>query len=141
MIGINFTSENKNYSKSLKTAASLAILIMLVFTQTSVHEFFKFPNLIDHFTEHRQHDRKMSLVDFLKMHYALDKECDKDYEKDHELPFKKCEIPIFDIVIPSKEIEVIRILHMRYHIENSERFINVFFSNSLLRKIWQPPKK
>ena len=82
----------------------------------------------------------MSFIDFLRLHYTHGNLKDKDYDKDCELPFKKCDTSTFYIVIPSKKIEVALIPQFEIINEIQLQHISDFVVIDLWSKIWQPPK-
>jgi|CXWL01.1.fsa_nt_gi hypothetical protein len=69
--------------------ALLIILASLVMTAgTELHQFFRIPVLINHYWHHRQENPSITLLEFLKLHYADNHPDDKDESEDAALPFK-----------------------------------------------------
>ena len=67
---------------------NFAILLTVLFAchQTPVMQIMKFPVLVEHFNKHKQSE-KVSIIEFLKEHYAADHN-DDDQSEDNKLPFK-----------------------------------------------------
>ena len=66
-----------------------AIFFLLLFISTTeLKELFRVPVLVDHFLKHKDSDRSMSVIDFLKIHYVGEKQDDNDDQEDGQLPFK-----------------------------------------------------
>lgn len=71
----------------------LYILVIFISAEsTSLDQFLKLPVLFEHFKEHQQRDPRVSLLDFLSMHYWGQDLDDNDNDRDMQLPFKKVNI-------------------------------------------------
>lgn len=68
------------------------MLLLIAASTTELHQLFKLPILFQHFAEHKSRDSKVSLVEFLSMHYWGDDLNDDDNDRDMQLPFKKLDI-------------------------------------------------
>jgi len=55
---------------------------------TELHQLIKLPYLVAHFHHHREGDKSLSLVVFLKIHYLGNHPADNDDQEDDRLPFK-----------------------------------------------------
>lgn len=106
---------------------------------TELHELFKIPVLIEHFSEHKCKDKSLSFSDFIYSHYTNDV---PEHDTDTKLPFKSH----VDIVQPSAliasnviEIEQITSFLTLTHEVNLPKS-TFFISTSHLSSIWQPPK-
>ena len=62
---------------------------------TSLHQLFKIPFLVTHYTEHNRLNSEVSVIDFLSMHYWGTDLNDNDQDKDMQLPFKKASASAF----------------------------------------------
>lgn len=85
---------------TMRTAATILVLVLLMSIQTPVGQLFKFPLLIEHFVKHQKQDG-VSLFGFLVDHYT-DGHKDADLPEDEQLPFKS--IILYSIgyaVVPS----------------------------------------
>jgi hypothetical protein len=124
----------------LKKLIPILFLSAYLVSTTELHEFFKLPKLVEHYIENKSEDNKITLIDFMVMHYCnLD---DGDKSKDRQLPFKlnnKCENIInigfnsfhtIQISLKSEPIEA-----NSYNIDTID-----FITSSYLSSIWQPPK-
>jgi hypothetical protein len=80
-----------SYFCNVKKIASLFLLVIMLFSQTELHQLLRIPRLIDHFAEHKEKSPDLSFMHFIKMHYGADSDGDSDGSKDQELPFKSTE--------------------------------------------------
>ncbi len=68
----------------------ILIILSSVFINgaTELHQLFKLPFLLEHYRHHKQEDKSLTLVDFLRIHYTKNHPADNDDNEDNELPFK-----------------------------------------------------
>jgi hypothetical protein len=116
---------------------------MLSFSE--LHQFLRMPVLIQHFMEHRQKDRSISLLAFLKEHYINQYIRDADYQRDQQLPFRHTDCCVASINANiSCECPVNNLVEVPVHTTiTSNRFIvHDEDSHSLLSvaDIFQPPR-
>jgi hypothetical protein len=126
----------------LKKLIPILFLFIFLVSVTELHEFFKLPQLVEHFIEHKSEDNKITLIDFLVMHYSDSNHANSDKSKDMQLPFKshnKCEsitnigfnsFHTIQISLKSEPIEI-----NFYNIDSI-----AYLSSAYLSSIWQPPK-
>jgi hypothetical protein len=72
----------------LKKLAAIFFLTTYLFSSTEAGELLKLPLVFRHFTEHKQENCRISLLQFLDMHYMHGSPKDKDFDRDMQLPFK-----------------------------------------------------
>ena len=72
----------------VKKILPIFLLSIYLVSVTELHEFFKLPQLVEHFMEHKSEDSKTSLLNFLMTHYANADDGDGDKSEDMQLPFK-----------------------------------------------------
>jgi hypothetical protein len=65
---------------------------------TSLDQFLKLPVLFEHFEEHQERDPQVNLLAFLSMHYWGQDLDDNDNARDMQLPFKKVNINIHQVL-------------------------------------------
>jgi hypothetical protein len=111
----------------------------IIMAGTELHQLFKLPVLVQHFKEHQQEDKDISLVKFIIMHYFSGSPRDKDYDRDMQLPFKTADCTaLVSIAVPPQSITAVR---PEFSIEHSYPLVK---NNTLLARhladIWQPPK-
>ena len=70
----------------MKATITIFLLVLLASVQTPLGQLFKLPFLMEHFYKH-QNQGGVSLLDFLKSHYASTHH-DADLPEDNQLPFK-----------------------------------------------------
>lgn len=126
----------------MKKLIPIFFLSVYLVSTTELHEFFKLPQLVEHFIEHQAENKTITLIDFIVMHYSNADDGDDDKSKDMQLPFKshnKCESTSniafnsfhnIEISIKSEPIEA-----NSYNIDTID-----FISSAYLSSIWQPPK-
>ncbi len=128
----------------MKKLFSILFLSIYLFTAIQLNEYLKIPVLVEHFSEHKQENPKLSLWDFICEHYSHVEVFDADYEKDMKLPFKSnhsccsCSsiftflsaIQTFDFENKSFQNE-----YKKPNFGYTFSFISNFHSS-----IWQPPK-
>ena len=97
--------------------------------------------LVEHFTEHREENRNMTLWQFLYVHYAMGDVKDSDYDKDMKLPFKthdNCVSSFTNVYLPSAKVSIekpIQFLQKKSFASKGQFLLTSFLSN-----IWQPPR-
>lgn len=126
----------------VKKILPIFLLSIYLVSVTELHEFFKLPQLVEHFMEHKSEDSKTSLLNFLMTHYANADDGDGDKSEDMQLPFKShhdcanfantgfISFNSFCLAIKSTPIE------SKIYKTHSLDFI----SSAYLSSIWQPPK-
>jgi hypothetical protein len=77
-----FTFEN------LKKITAILFVSVYLFSYTELHQLVKIPLLVEHFREHRQEDKNISIWAFLKIHYLEKMVKDSDFDKDQQLPLR-----------------------------------------------------
>lgn len=115
--------------------------VLLAMVSTELHEILKIPVLIEHFKKHKAEDDKMSLLTFLKLHYA-EVVYDDDAAEDEQLPFMSFNEYNFSHVLCEKP----NLLSVQHHVEcTPEEDVRLGYLSShipviYLSDIWQPPK-
>lgn len=72
----------------MKKTIALASLLVYFFASTEAKQLFKIPVIFQHYAEHREENRQLSLLDFLDMHYMQGSLFDQEDDRDMKLPFK-----------------------------------------------------
>lgn len=126
----------------MKKITAILFLVIYIVSVTEAHEFFKLPQLVEHFIEHKAEDNTTTFISFLTMHYASSDDGDDDTSKDMQLPFKShhdCEnlantgfIAVNNYSLKDRSTLVETNTYNKYSID--------FISSSYLSSIWQPPK-
>lgn len=111
---------------------------------TELSELLKLPVLVEHYFEHKEKCPKMSVIDFLVLHYndhLKDHPTDHDYAQDQKLPFMvHTQTLSFNFISPQPiviEFETTSLTQIKdkIMITNDSDLGNTFHSF-----IWQPPK-
>ena len=88
---------------TMKNAASIFFLTLMLSIQTPVGQLFKFPLFIEHFIKHQKQEG-VSLLGFLAEHYATDHN-DADLPEDEQLPFKNIAVHAIGYAIVTPVIQ------------------------------------
>jgi hypothetical protein len=102
----------------------------------------KLPVVFQHFKEHQQEDKNISIARFLSIHYLHGSPKDKDYDRDMQLPFKTSHDCISSIAIVFVSIMAPFTISKPVEIIQKKNYIvlNQYIQSSYLASIWQPPK-
>lgn len=99
------------------------------------------PLLVEHFIEHREENKDITLYQFLYNHYARSSVKDADYNKDMKLPFKthdNCLASIINVYLSSHKVVITNPVQL---IENKHfKTKEIFLQSIFLSNIWQPPR-
>ena len=115
-------------------------LIYLIST-TELNQLLKLPILVEHYSEHKEQDQKISFFKFLSMHYASGDVKDKDYDKDQKLPFKSHDgCVIMSVVCAFVNAHTPFIKQVYNNDKLYSAYSEFFVSSAHLSSIWQPPK-
>jgi hypothetical protein len=126
----------------LKKFAIITVLFIYLVSATELRELLKFPDMLEHYKEHKEKNKELSFFDFLGMHYSDVKHEDGDAEKDNKLPFKShdnCQtincnlLTVFDT--QSYTIQPLAICINKIRFKQFQLIPSTFQVN-----IWQPPK-
>jgi len=125
----------------MKRFTGILLIAVYILTSTECRQLLKFPVFIQHFSEHRAQNNRISLWDFMEMHYFGKDQNDSDHDRDMQLPFKShenCSAPLSQF-IPSN------VFTMAFSdpVVATTSFISyerLNFQSSYLSSIWQPPK-
>jgi hypothetical protein len=119
----------------------IAIFLITIFlcANTSIGQFLKIPNLIEHYKEYQTevNSDSNSFTQFIKVHYS--KNTDNNKKEHQNLPFKTFDNSthvLFTFSSVSFRLEVIKSLisvKKKFFYKNS-------FKSNLFTSIWLPPK-
>ncbi|MCC6185722.1 MAG: hypothetical protein IT256_01075 [Chitinophagaceae bacterium] len=127
----------------MKRAICTLLLFAYLFSNTEFSQLLKMPTLVAHFFEHQQQDKAITLLEFLRIHYATDIAQNADYEQDKKLPFKthdSCNNHFSISTAPTSFSFVAKCYHgivasISKYPPQSEAIASAFLAN-----IWQPPR-
>ena len=120
----------------------ISLLSVYLLSTTELYQLVKIPCLVQHFIEHREQDRNISLWRFLCMHYAGDDIKDADYDRDMKLPFKThdgCTTAGISVFTPNNFSTLIQ-RPVCFEPKAFPMQDVAFTSASFLSAIWQPPR-
>ncbi|MGN6265216.1 MAG: hypothetical protein ACTHM5_06060 [Ginsengibacter sp.] len=124
----------------MKKIVAISLLSLYLFSTTELSQLLKTPVLIQHFVEHREENKHLTLWQFLYLHYATSHGEDADHHKDRQLPFKthhNCIAAFQNVVVPASNTihnPVVTLENRSLHPDDQ------FISSSSLSNIWQPPR-
>ena len=118
----------------------IALFLITVFmcANTSIGQFLKIPNLIEHYNEHKNEltSDSISFIDYIVSHYSKNAENNHDHQ---DLPFKTLDnslTVLFTFSVITYEIQLLKLL-----ISHKKKFFyNKSFKSNLIASIWLPPK-
>jgi hypothetical protein len=71
----------------MKQTKAIALLLLYLLVNTELHQMLSLPVLFDHYREHKQGNKDISILSFIAMHYSSEtKGSDDQHHK--QLPFK-----------------------------------------------------
>jgi hypothetical protein len=118
-------------------------LFLYLTSFTELKEFLKLPVLVEHYFEHQESNKNLTLISFLAIHYNEDNSKFPDFKKDMKLPFKShenCVNSVIGIYVPHSTFFVD--FSLNHFVENVSRsiFDELIYTSHFLSSIWQPPK-
>ncbi len=126
----------------MKKGFAIFFLSIYLVSITQFTQFLKVPLLVSHYIEHKKESPKMSLLDFLGLHYKhQDHANKKDTNQDHNLPFLNlnnvlnvvCLSPHSIYFEPNTKVLIINSQKQTLLNESYKEF-------AFLKAIWQPPR-
>jgi len=127
----------------LKKTLTVFFLFLYLTSFTEFKEFFKLPILVEHYFEHQESNRNLTLLNFLAIHYNEDNSKFPDFQKDMKLPFKSHENCVNNVVVGCVPHSIFSIdFNLNHFIENVSPsiFKEIIYPSNILSSIWQPPK-
>ncbi len=120
----------------MKKAATICLLVVLVSVHTPLGQFFKLPQLIEHYKKHQKQEG-VSLIEFLRDHYAADHN-DADLPEDEKLPFKNITFNSigYAIVTPVIQSNLLRPVLISKQIVSKD----IYIPHQHLGSIFHPPR-
>ena len=143
--------QRRSYARLLKTPTFrqvrkyIAIFFLsgyLLSTNAELLELTKLPLLAEHFREHKKWDQKISIVEFLYIHYFKDDNKYGDQARDKQMPFKTSHYSpgvLSVVILSSPDFTIVsRAVFEQNHdqrLRDSSPYCSQYLSS-----IWQPPK-
>lgn len=126
----------------MKKTIAILFVSLYLFSTTQLSELLKIPIFVEHYIEHRHENAKITLWDFLWLHYANGNIHDADYDRDMQLPFKALTYPVvacLSFIIPTP-ISFTNPLNNN-RVEKQQAFYeSPDYISLYLSSIWQPPR-
>jgi hypothetical protein len=126
----------------MKNFIIILFLSSYLFSTTQLSELLKINLLIEHYVEHTNKDKNLTLWNFLCMHYSGNNVKDTDYNKDMKLPFKmldNCNFASINFCTPIQDFQFQKNLTIKGYKIPLYKY-NFSFSSNFHSAIWQPPK-
>lgn len=125
----------------MKKTLVILILFSFLFSATELKEFLKLSDLVEHYQEHKENNKDISIAGFLWMHYSTANDNDGDTEDDHKLPFKNHD----HFCVADNTFSIHK--NNSFTFQNPEQIVSSFFiahpsfiPSGISNNIWQPPK-
>jgi hypothetical protein len=119
-------------------------LLFVVYTlgATEAYQLLKIPILVQHYFKHKEQNKHINLIDFLKEHYPEKIVVDDDFAQDMQLPFKTQQLNTINLDIVATPATFIASPIQAAVLSDA---CKVFFEKSkytflLDNAIFQPPK-
>jgi hypothetical protein len=123
----------------LRRIITISFLSIYLLGTTEVAQLGKLPALVQHFIEHKELNRNITLWDFLCMHYGKDIN-DNDQDRDMKLPFKT-PASCYSCSVVSQPRESFLFEKPVYRLSITPAlYRESFYNASFLASIWQPPR-
>jgi len=72
----------------IKKFTTILLPVIFLHASTELHQLWQLPELVAHYRDHCRQDDRLSLLEFLGMHYPGPGYPDDDEEEDNRLPFR-----------------------------------------------------
>ena len=125
----------------MKKALIIFIFFSFLLSATELKEFLKLSDLVEHYKEHKQHNKNISFAGFIWMHYSAASDHDNDTEKDKKLPFKKHD----HCFVSDNTFSIHK--NSSFTFQSPEEMVSTSFNphpsfipSGISNYIWQPPK-
>lgn len=117
------------------------LLLMMLLVQTPLHQVLKVYVLVEHYFEHKSKDGKLTVGEFLAMHYAHSNVKDADHSRDMQLPFKTCNHLTFTFTFPQGSTGVVASnIWLAECVRPLSLYRSPYHTSETLSNIWQPPR-
>lgn len=126
----------------VKRYIPIVLLSIYLISLTELSQLIKLPMLVEHYIEHKEKNKNLSVLDFLIMHYSQNNVKDADYDKDMKLPFKTPNTLLSSVEIAPVLFASNNLL-LKSIPSDSKQFSfysEKHLSSAYLASIWQPPK-
>ncbi len=125
----------------LTRTISILVLLMMLWVQTPVNQLMKLSILVEHYFEHKDMNNEISVIDFLKMHYAKGDVKDADHDRDMQLPFKHFSpTSLIFIFFQSPVFSITEKIFFISAMKQTRLYQSPHHSSESLSNIWQPPR-
>ncbi len=124
---------------ALKRVIAISLLGIYILTATEFHQLLKTSFLIEHYYQHKENNKALTLWNFLGNHYA---EQDAQDSEHNNLPFKSPDACMSNILLAVFTHHGFHTSFKTYIVDTGNYSIEQenFLSSSFLASIWQPPK-
>ena len=129
----------------MKKLVVFFFLFGYLFSSTELSELLKIDSLLEHYQEHKSETDKISLSNFLYLHYIDHGQDNGDGNRDSDLPFhSKSHSELANFIVPIVIPTNVFTISVNRVFDNLEKksFYDVrsFITSSYLSSIWQPPQ-
>lgn len=113
----------------------------MLFKQTPINQLSRLTVLAEHYYEHKESNRDLSLIGFLALHYSHENANDADHDKDMKLPFKQFSpTSLIFTFTEFHDYDFAETNHISAVLAAGTLYKSPFHTSESLSVIWQPPK-
>jgi hypothetical protein len=122
----------------MKKCFAIVLLSIFMCANTSIGQLLKFPNLIEHYVDHKKVSGSNSIlfIDYLVLHYSKNVENNLDHQ---DLPFKTFDTSTCSLFVFTNFNYQISVVKSWVSTQKIFLYSESFQSN-LIDSIWLPPK-
>ncbi|HEX5170224.1 MAG TPA: hypothetical protein VFW11_13695 [Cyclobacteriaceae bacterium] len=124
----------------MRQTKAIVLLSLYLLVNTELHQILSLPVLFEHFHEHQQKTKGISILSFLRMHYSGEKKGSDDGHH-QQLPFKgkHCEEVATSMFLPADNLSS-SIDSAIIPPKKTTVYKSPFNSSAFHFTIWQPPR-
>jgi len=118
------------------------LLVNFLYVHTELGQFFKIPQLLEHYQIHLSQDPAISFIDFIDIHYLSKNHTDHEDSRHQELPFKYSNQSVQNLIsVPfASPFHIIFPRSIQKSVKTFAPYYDHFVIKHQLSDIWQPPK-
>ncbi len=109
-------------------------------TQTPVQQLLKLPVFFAHFVEHREENARISILEYIQLHYFSGNPKDEDYQRDNQLPFRETAVILLQSAVEVPEQMSVQLEPVVYRATNFPLQKTPMVHSGHTLAIWQPPR-
>lgn len=124
----------------MRKSLLIVLATIYLFTGTEFKQLLKIPILIEHYYEHIDQNKDLSLAQFITIHYLYGIVYDNDVARDMELPFKTCDHTCLSIVSTEIAFNLTYEIYPSFFIFTQPLFDDSKPKSDFNTPVWHPPQ-